>query len=51
MNFIKKTIVVFSLFIFHQNLTAQVNSVPAISKDYFMNPLDIKLYLAVILGR
>ena len=46
MNFIKKTIVVFSLFIFHQNLTAQVNSVPAISKDYFMNPLDIRLYLA-----
>jgi hypothetical protein len=46
MNFLKKTIFLFSILLIHNNLIAQINSVPSISKDYFMNPLDIKLYLA-----
>ena len=50
MKLFKKIIIVFSLLIIHQKLVAQINSVPAISKDYFMNPLDIKLYLAGSFG-
>ncbi|MBC7654302.1 MAG: M23 family metallopeptidase, partial [Oligoflexus sp.] len=50
MNSIKKIVIAFSFFLFHQNLIAQVNSVPAVAKDYFINPLDIKLYLAGSFG-
>ncbi|OAQ42082.1 peptidase M23 [Pedobacter psychrophilus] len=50
MNLLKKTLFLFSILLIHKNLIAQINSVPAISKDYFINPLDIKLYLAGSFG-
>ncbi len=50
MHILKKTIFLFSILLIHKNLIAQINSVPAISKDYFINPLDIKLYLAGSFG-